>query len=107
MDFDCLSLYVFLQLMTCQMDTILMQSVSLIVNERSERTAVLPRHCCGFQNLSSQTPKLDSTCRNRYHSLLGNFLGFVYVIFLFFCFVSVFSVLLSPFCISVSFVSLH
>ncbi|KAH6757819.1 antigen receptor-like protein [Perilla frutescens var. hirtella] len=52
------------------MDMILLQSMSLIVNERSERTGVLPRHSCGFQNfiythnLSRQTPKLEPTCRN-------------------------------------------
>ncbi|XP_047968952.1 ycf20-like protein [Salvia hispanica] len=53
--------------MTSQMDTILMQSISL-VNERSGRPAVLPRHSCGFQNLifmqNLKIQKLDSSCRN-------------------------------------------
>ncbi|XP_042002785.1 ycf20-like protein [Salvia splendens] len=51
--------------MTSRMDMILLQSMSL-VNKR----CVLPRHSCGFQNLidsqnlSRQTQKLDSACRN-------------------------------------------
>ncbi|XP_042039048.1 ycf20-like protein isoform X2 [Salvia splendens] len=52
--------------MTSQMDMILLQSMSLVVSKR----CVLPRHSCGFQNLidsqnlSRQTQKLDSACRN-------------------------------------------
>ncbi|KAL1532840.1 ycf20-like protein [Salvia divinorum] len=51
------------------MDMILVQPM-ILVNERSERPAVLPRHSCGFQNLicmqnlSRKTQKLDSSCRN-------------------------------------------
>ncbi|PIN23204.1 hypothetical protein CDL12_04066 [Handroanthus impetiginosus] len=51
--------------MACQMDIITLQSMSLIVNERSERSGLFLRHFCGIQNFiyaqnfSRQTPKLD------------------------------------------------
>ncbi|KAI3459116.1 hypothetical protein Pfo_015779 [Paulownia fortunei] len=53
--------------MICQMDVIMLQSMSLIVNERSEKSGVFLRHYCGIQNFiyaqnfSKQAPKLDLT----------------------------------------------
>ncbi|KAK6136232.1 hypothetical protein DH2020_030021 [Rehmannia glutinosa] len=49
------------------MDIIMLQSMSLVVNERSQRSGVFLRHYCGVQNFiyaqsfSRQTPKLDLT----------------------------------------------
>ncbi|KAK6136345.1 hypothetical protein DH2020_029864 [Rehmannia glutinosa] len=60
------------------MDIIMLQSMSLVVNERSQRSGVFLRHYCGVQNFiyaqsfSGQTPKLDLTSyRKRYISELA------------------------------------
>lgn len=108
MVYICFLSFVLLQLMTSQMDMILLQSMSLVVNERSERTGMLPRHSCGFQNpiythnLSRQTQKLDLTCRNRYISgyvilcwETRKCFGFISVISPFFCFCTFSSLSLS------------
>ncbi|KAL6586832.1 hypothetical protein OROMI_001820 [Orobanche minor] len=54
--------------MACQMDIMMMQSMSVVVNERSERSGVSLMHYCGIQNFiyaqnfcRQQAPKLYST----------------------------------------------